>query len=115
MINPQRTDSDGRYGWDVSAGCWYIAVSAEGYETQVSPLAAGRRHPRLAPRTVRLVRTAEPLTPLRGRFFGLPRGLRAARVASPACSRPRRAEPKGSLARTGYHSHSQPVFHFSPS
>ncbi len=38
-INPQRTGSDGRYGWDVSEGCWYIAVSAEGYETQVSPLA----------------------------------------------------------------------------
>jgi hypothetical protein len=38
-INPQTTGSDGRYGWDVSEGCWYIAVSAEGYETQVSPLA----------------------------------------------------------------------------
>jgi hypothetical protein len=36
--NPQVTGSDGRYGWDVSEGCWYVVVQAEGYNTQVSPL-----------------------------------------------------------------------------
>ncbi len=37
-INPQVTGPDGRYGWDVSAGCWYIEVRADGYQTLVSPL-----------------------------------------------------------------------------
>lgn len=35
-INPQRTSADGRYGWNVAQGCWYIVVSAEGYVTQTS-------------------------------------------------------------------------------
>jgi hypothetical protein len=33
----QTTDTDGHYGWDVAAGCWYVVVAAEGYETRVSP------------------------------------------------------------------------------
>jgi hypothetical protein len=28
---------EGRYGWDVAKGCWYITVEAEGYQTRVSP------------------------------------------------------------------------------
>ncbi len=36
--NPQRTNSEGRYGWDVVAGCWYIQVTAPGYNSRVSPL-----------------------------------------------------------------------------
>ena len=37
-INPQVTGRDGRYGWDVAEGCWYVSVEAKGYYTQVSPL-----------------------------------------------------------------------------
>lgn len=36
--NPQRTNREGRYGWDVVAGCWYIQVTAPGYNSRVSPL-----------------------------------------------------------------------------
>lgn len=36
--NPQRTNSEGRYGWDVVAGCWYIQVTAPGYNSRLSPL-----------------------------------------------------------------------------
>lgn len=36
--NPQRTNSEGRYGWDVVAGCWYIQVTAPGYNSRISPL-----------------------------------------------------------------------------
>jgi hypothetical protein len=37
-INPQTTNGEGRYGWDVSEGCWYIEVSADGYESTFSPI-----------------------------------------------------------------------------
>ncbi|RRR71095.1 MAG: hypothetical protein EI684_12030 [Candidatus Viridilinea halotolerans] len=37
-LNPQRTNDEGRYGWDVAEGCWYITVEAEGYETTYSPV-----------------------------------------------------------------------------
>ncbi len=37
-VNPQVTGSDGRYGWDVAEGCWYVVVEAEGYPQAVSPL-----------------------------------------------------------------------------
>lgn len=30
-VNPQKTASDGRYGWDVATGCWHVTVSAPGY------------------------------------------------------------------------------------
>ncbi len=36
--NPLTTDASGYYGWDVAAGCWYIIVQANGYETLTSPV-----------------------------------------------------------------------------
>ena len=38
-VNPQKTNSIGRYGWNVAQGCWYVVVSAPGYKTKTSPLA----------------------------------------------------------------------------
>lgn len=38
LINPQLTTSEGRYGWNVATGCWFIKVDAAGYESKVSPL-----------------------------------------------------------------------------
>ncbi len=38
LWNPQVTGANGYYGWDVAGGCWYIEVTADGYETQVSPV-----------------------------------------------------------------------------
>jgi hypothetical protein len=37
-INPQTTGNNGRYGWDVAEGCWYVVVQADGYESIISPL-----------------------------------------------------------------------------
>ncbi len=37
-VNPQLTDPDGYYGWDVETGCWFIVVTATGYQTYVSPV-----------------------------------------------------------------------------
>jgi putative cell wall-binding protein len=37
-VNPQVTDEVGYYGWDVAEGCWYVVVSAPGYETLTSPV-----------------------------------------------------------------------------
>ena len=37
-VNPQRTGADGRYGWDVATGCWYVGVSAPGYASVNSPI-----------------------------------------------------------------------------
>lgn len=37
-LNPQLTGSDGRYAWDVVAGCWYVKVSAPGYVPKISAL-----------------------------------------------------------------------------
>lgn len=36
--NPQVTAADGYYGWDVSEGCWYVVVEAEGYPTVATPI-----------------------------------------------------------------------------
>ena len=36
--NPLLTDHTGYYAWDVAAGCWYIVVMADGYETRISPV-----------------------------------------------------------------------------
>lgn len=36
--NPQNTSAQGRYGWNVAEGCWYVVVDAFGYETKVSPV-----------------------------------------------------------------------------
>ncbi len=37
-INPLTTGTDGYYRWDVVAGCWYVEVKADRYETKVSPV-----------------------------------------------------------------------------
>jgi len=37
----QHTTVDGYYGWDVSQGCWYVTVEAEGYEPLTSPVVGG--------------------------------------------------------------------------
>jgi hypothetical protein len=37
-IDAMVTDTLGHYGWDVAAGCWYVQVTAAGYETLVSPV-----------------------------------------------------------------------------
>jgi|GEM_PF-934877 len=34
----QHTTTDGYYGWDVSEGCWYVTVEADGYEPLTSPV-----------------------------------------------------------------------------
>ncbi len=38
QLTTQLTNSDGYYGWDVAAGCWYVVVVADGYEPLVSPV-----------------------------------------------------------------------------
>jgi hypothetical protein len=35
-VNPQLTDHEGHYGWDVTNGCWFVVVSAPGYVTKIS-------------------------------------------------------------------------------
>ena len=35
-MNPQYTDVDGKYGWDVVAGLWRVVASRDGYVAQVS-------------------------------------------------------------------------------
>ena len=37
-VNPQITGADGRYGWNVVTGCWYVTVSAPGYIPKTSAL-----------------------------------------------------------------------------
>ncbi len=37
-VNPQITGADGRYGWNVVTGCWYVTVSAPGYKSKTSAL-----------------------------------------------------------------------------
>lgn len=36
QVNPQLTDEQGRYGWDVPAGTWRVVFSKDGYETYYS-------------------------------------------------------------------------------
>jgi hypothetical protein len=36
QVNPQLTDGDGHYGWDVVAGTYRVVVAKEGYATQTS-------------------------------------------------------------------------------
>jgi hypothetical protein len=38
-VNPQLTDDQGHFGWDVSTGCWFVVVSAPGYVTEARPAA----------------------------------------------------------------------------
>lgn len=35
-VNPQSTDANGHYGWDVAAGCWFVTVTAAGYDDATS-------------------------------------------------------------------------------
>ncbi len=37
-VNPFVTNGIGYYGWNVAAGCWYVTVSAEGYQPLTSPV-----------------------------------------------------------------------------
>ncbi|UCH86122.1 MAG: carboxypeptidase regulatory-like domain-containing protein [Dehalococcoidia bacterium] len=37
QVNPQLTDEEGHYGWDVVAGTYRVVVEKEGYVTQTSP------------------------------------------------------------------------------
>ena len=37
-VNPFVTNDVGYYGWDVAEGCYYVQVSAEGYQLLVSPV-----------------------------------------------------------------------------
>lgn len=37
-LNPETTNVDGWYGWDVAAGCWFVTVTADGYRTLISPV-----------------------------------------------------------------------------
>lgn len=37
-VNHMQTNTDGRYGWDVAEGCWYVVVTAPGYTTKISPV-----------------------------------------------------------------------------
>ncbi|MFN8596720.1 MAG: hypothetical protein U0559_11140 [Anaerolineae bacterium] len=36
-VNPQLTDDQGHYGWDVALGCWFVVVDAPGYIQKISP------------------------------------------------------------------------------
>ena len=38
VLNPQKTNDEGRYGWDVAKGCWFVKVEASGYATKISAL-----------------------------------------------------------------------------
>ena len=38
QMHYQHTTVEGYYGWDVSEGCWYVTVEAEGYEPLTSPV-----------------------------------------------------------------------------
>jgi len=38
QISRQQTNEIGYYGWDVSEGCWYVTVTADGYTPLVSPM-----------------------------------------------------------------------------
>jgi hypothetical protein len=37
-VNPFASNPDGLYGWILEEGCWYVVVSAAGYETKTSPV-----------------------------------------------------------------------------
>jgi hypothetical protein len=37
-VNPFSSNPDGLYGWILEEGCWYVVVSADGYETKTSPV-----------------------------------------------------------------------------
>ncbi|NJM07135.1 hypothetical protein HC891_14575 [Candidatus Gracilibacteria bacterium] len=55
-VNPQITSSEGRYGWNVVSGCWYVQVSAPGYIGKISALVG------VPPEVTDLDITLQPLT-----------------------------------------------------
>ncbi|MFC4386672.1 carboxypeptidase regulatory-like domain-containing protein, partial [Gracilibacillus marinus] len=59
QINPQITDEDGRYGWDVIQGDWRVIFSKEGYETYTSRIVSVP--PQETELNVPLVRTSNPV------------------------------------------------------
>jgi hypothetical protein len=60
----QHTTADGYYGWDVSEGCWYVTVEAEGYEPLVSPVVGVP--PEVTDLDLELTPRAADCTPLTG-------------------------------------------------
>lgn len=37
-VNPQLTNGNGRYGWNVAKGCWFVTVAKDGYKPYTSAL-----------------------------------------------------------------------------
>jgi len=70
--NPLITNAEGRYGWDVARGCWFIVVTKDGYVPQTSPVvgvppAVTDLHIALAPDvTAPVVEAALVPVPVRG-------------------------------------------------
>ncbi len=59
QINPQVTDEEGRYGWDVIQGDWRVIFSKEGYDTYTSRTVVVP--PAETELNVPLVRTSKPV------------------------------------------------------
>ena len=38
VINPQKTNTEGYFGWNVAKGCWFVKVEATGYKMVISAL-----------------------------------------------------------------------------
>lgn len=68
QVNPQVTDEDGRYGWDVIQGFWRVVFTKAGYESHISRVM--EVPPPETQLNVPLVRTAPPqietVTPANG-------------------------------------------------
>ena len=41
QVNPQLTDTEGNYGWDVPSGWWQVRVVKDGYVTTTSCMGYG--------------------------------------------------------------------------
>jgi uncharacterized repeat protein (TIGR01451 family) len=83
-VNPQTTNSAGRYGWDVAAGCWFVIIQAPGYESVTSPVVGVPPEVTdldlgLSGISVALTRSAEK------RVFGQSVTLNGTISATPAC------------------------------
>jgi uncharacterized repeat protein (TIGR01451 family) len=59
QINPQMTDENGRYGWDVIQGDWRVIFTKEGYEPYISRIVSVP--PPETQLNVPLVRKADPI------------------------------------------------------
>ncbi len=58
QVNPQITDVDGRYGWDVTQGSWRVIFNKEGYGEYVSRIVV--TPPEETELNIPLVRTSNP-------------------------------------------------------